>query len=251
MTKPLKVLFFDVETAPNIGYTWEKYETNVIEFIKERYMLCFTVKWLGDKKAHTFGLPDFADYKKDKTSDKALVLKLWDYINEADIIVAHNGDSFDIKVMNTRFIVNGLTPPSPYKTVDTKKEAKKKFGFSSNSLNDLGGVLGLGRKLPTGGFKLWKDCMEGKADAWAKMKKYNKIDVLLLEQVYLKLRPWMKSHPNVAVAIDRTSCHACGSSNTQRRGYSYSKFTKYQRIQCTACGSWSQGPVEKSVPRPI
>jgi len=245
MNKPLKVLFFDVETAPNIGYTWEKYETNVIEFLKERYMLCFTVKWLDENRAHTFGLPDFSDYKKDKTSDKSLVLKLWEYINEADIIVAHNGDSFDVKVMNTRFIVNGLTPPAPYKTVDTKKEAKKRFGFSSNSLNDLGNVLGLGKKLSTGGFKLWKDCMEGKQDAWKKMKKYNKIDVLLLEQVYLKLRPWMKTHPNVAVCIDRAACQACGSTNTQRRGYSFSKFTKYQRIQCTSCGSWSQGPVEK------
>jgi DNA polymerase elongation subunit (family B) len=245
MNKPLKVLFFDVETAPNIGYTWDKYETNVIEFLKERYMLCFTVKWLDENKAHTFGLPDFSEYRKDKTSDKSLVLKLWEYINEADIIVAHNGDSFDVKVMNTRFIVNGLTPPSPYKTVDTRKEARKRFGFSSNSLNDLGGVLGLGKKLSTGGFKLWKDCMEGKSDAWKKMKKYNKIDVLLLEQVYLKLRPWMKTHPNVAVCIDRTACHSCGSTNTQRRGYSYSKFTKYQRIQCTSCGSWSQGPVEK------
>ena len=154
MNKPLKVLFFDVETAPNIGYTWEKYETNVIEFLRERYMLCFTVKWLDENKPQTFGLPDFSDYKKDKTSDKALVLKLWEYINEADIIVAHNGDSFDIKVMNTRFIVNGLTPPSPYKTVDTRKEARKRFGFSSNSLNDLGNVLGLGKKLSTGGFKL-------------------------------------------------------------------------------------------------
>jgi hypothetical protein len=59
------------------------------------------------------------------------------------------------------------------------------------------------------------------------------------------MRPWMKTHPNVAIHTDRLSCQACGSSNTQKRGLSYSKYTKYQRIQCLDCASWSQGPIEK------
>jgi|JI102314DRNA_FD_contig_31_6050940_length_945_multi_2_in_0_out_0_1 DNA polymerase elongation subunit (family B) len=243
--KPLKTLFLDIETAPNLGYTWQKYETNVIEFVQERYMLCFTVKWLDDSKYHTFGLPDFPDYTKDPKSDKALMTKLWDFVNEADVIVAHNGDSFDIKIMNTRFIVNGFTPPSPYKTVDTKKEAKKKFGFNSNSLNDLGQLFGFGKKADTGGFKLWTGCMSGDTESWKKMKKYNKIDVALLEQIYLKLRGWMKNHPNVSVALDRACCQTCGSNNTQKRGFSYTKLTKYQRLQCMDCHSWSQGVVVK------
>jgi hypothetical protein len=234
----------DIETAPNLGWTWEKYETNVIEFVEERYMLCFTVKWL-DGKSFTYGLPDFAGYSKNPKSDKELVLKLKEFVDEADVIVAHNGDSFDIKIMNARFIVNGLMPPSPYKTVDTKKETKKKFGFNSNSLNELCTVFGIGNKASTGGFKLWKDCMAGKAEAWKKMKKYNKVDVMLLEQLYLKLRPWMKSHPNTAIHVGKLACQVCASTNTQKRGTSFSKYTKYQRIQCQDCGSWSQGPVEK------
>ena len=243
--KPLKILFLDIETAPNIGYTWEKYETNVIEFIQERYMLCFTVKWLGEQKFHTYGLPDFPDYIKDKTSDKALVVKLWDFVNEADVIVAHNVDSFDIKVMNARFIVNGLTPPSPYKTVDTKKEAKKRFSFNSNSLADLGVLFGFGGKASTGGFKLWKDCMAGLPVAWKKMKAYNKTDVALLEKIYTKLRGWVKTHPNISVCVDRAACQICGSKNTQKRGFTYSKYTKYQRLQCMDCHGWSQGSVQK------
>ncbi len=234
----------DIETAPNLGWTWEKYETNVIEFVEERYILCFTVKWL-DGKSFTYGLPDFTTYSKDPKSDKELVIKLKEYLDEADIIVGHNSDNFDLKIINARCIVNGLTPPSPYRTVDTKKEAKKRFGFNSNSLNDLCKILGIGGKYDTGGFKLWKDCMSGKAEAWKKMRKYNKIDVMLLEQLYLRMRPWMKTHPNVAIHADRLSCQACGSSNTQKRGLSYSKYTKYQRIQCLDCASWSQGPIEK------
>ena len=241
----LKTLLLDIETAPGLGFAWEKYETNIIEFVKDWYMLSFTVKWLDDTKIHTYALCDFPTYQKNKESDLELVRKLWDFVNEADVIVAHNGDSFDIRKMNARFIVNGLTPPAPYRTVDTKKVAKKNFSFMSNSLNDLGTLFGLGNKASTGGFKLWTDCMAGKPDAWKRMKKYNKMDVILLEKVYLHMRPWMKTHPNISIEISRINCQACGSANTQKRGFSYSKYTKYQRLQCMTCSAWSQGPVIK------
>lgn len=241
----LKVLLLDIESAPNLGYSWEKYETTVFDFLIERYMLCFTVKWLGDSKLYTHSLPDFKTWSKDQTNDKELLEKLREYVDQADIIVGHNCDSFDIKIMNARFIANGILPPSPYKTVDTKKEAKKRFYLNSNKLDDIGKFLGLGRKMDTGGFKLWKGCMAGNPASWKKMELYNRQDVRLLEQVYLRLRPWMKNHPNVAVAISRINCQSCGSANVQKRGFSYSKYTKYQRIQCLDCGSWSQGPVIK------
>jgi hypothetical protein len=245
--KQLKVLFLDIETTPNLGYCWGKYEQNIIQFEKESHMLCFTAKWLGSNKTIIYGLPDFPDYEKNKESDKELVRKLWDLLDEADIVVAHNGDSFDIKKTNARLVVNGLNPPSPYRTVDTKKVAKKHFMFNSNSLNDLGQLLGLGKKLPTGGFKLWLDCMAGDLNAWKKMKSYNKQDVLLLEKVYLKLRSWTKNHPNVGVNISKETCHICGSSNIQKRGFNYCKVTKYQRYHCKSCGGWSQGSIEKIV----
>lgn len=236
---------FDIETAPNIGYTWGKYETNVIEFIQERYMLCFAAKWLGEKKIHVHALPDFKDYKKNPTSDKELVQKLWEMINEADVVVAHNGDHFDIKVMNARFLANGLTPPSPYKTVDTYKVAKRKFSFNSNRLNDIGVALGVGSKVPTGGFSLWTGCMSGQASSWRLMKKYNKMDVVLLEKVYLALRPWMPSHPNVGVLKGRHACTHCGSTNTQNRGYAYAKVYVSQRFQCKNCSAWGSAPIKK------
>jgi hypothetical protein len=241
----LKVLLFDIETTPNIGYTWGKYETNVIEFIKERYMLCFAAKWLDGKKTEIYSLPDFKSYKKDKTDDKELVKKLWELMDEADVVVAHNGDKFDIKVMNARFAVNNLSPPSPYKTVDTLKVARRKFAFNSNKLNDLGKVLGVGNKVPTGGFALWTGCMEGKIAAWKKMKQYNKVDVTLLEKIYKKLRPWMPQHPNVGINKGRHACNHCGSIKTQNRGYSYAKVHKYQRYQCQACYAWGSAPIKK------
>lgn len=240
----LRTLLLDIETTPSIGYVWEKYETDVIEFLKEWHIISFSVKWLGDKKAEVFSLPDFSLYKKDPDSDLELCKKLREYLDSADLIIAHNGDRFDLKKINARLVINGLTPPSPYKTIDTLKIARKHFGFNSNKLNDLGITLGLGAKVETGGFKLWKGCMAGDMKSWKLMTKYNLQDVQLLEKVYLKLRPWASAHPNVTTDND-LRCHCCGSYNVQKRGYNYSKLGKAQRWQCLACSSWSSGSSEK------
>lgn len=240
MTKT-KILLFDIETAPNVSYTWGKWQQDVIKFQKEWYMLSFAYKWYGDDKVHAFGLPDFKLYKKDKYNDKELVKKLHELFNEADIIIAHNGDEFDIKKSNARFIYHGLTPPSPFKTIDTKKVAKRYFNFNSNSLNDLGGYLQVGNKVPTGGFDLWLGCMAGNKKSWATMIEYNKQDVSLLEEIYTVFRPWMHNHPNVNILDEVTNCcPACGSNKLVKEGFGFNANTKYQRYSCKKCGKWSK-----------
>ena len=246
MTDNLNILIFDIETAPSLGYVWGKYDQTVLKFDKEWIMMSFSAKWLSEKKITTLALPDFPGYKKDKEDDKHLVKKLWELFDKADIIIAHNGDNFDIKKANARFLAHKLGAPSPYKTVDTLKIAKKYFSFTSNRLNDLGEKLNLGVKAETGGFKLWLDCMAGNASAWRKMKIYNKQDVVLLEKVYLALRPWMSSHPRVSKSADGI-CPVCGSSKVQKRGFNYTRYYKYQRYACNDCGAWSQGKLEKEV----
>ena len=239
----LKVLLFDIETAPSLGWVWGKYEQDVISFEQHWYMLSFAAKWLGTNKVISYSLPDFKGYSKDKENDKELVKKLWELLDEADIIIAHNGDEFDLKKCNTRFVVHGMNPPSPYKTIDTLKLARRYFAFESNKLDDLGKMLGLGQKMATGGFGLWLKCMEGDATAWATMKKYNKQDVVLLEKVYMKIRAWNKSAPRISEIAHQCLC--CGSSNIQRRGYNYTKVTMYHRHFCKDCGSWTQDTVVK------
>jgi len=231
-----KVLFIDLETAPNLAYVWEKYEQDVIAFKKERYLLCYAYKWLGDKNVKADSLYTL--------SQKQLVKKLHSLFNEADIIIAQNGDNFDIKMANAFFIKFGLTPPSPYKTIDTLKIARNKFRFNSNRLDDLGEYLGLGRKIKTDK-DLWLGCMSGKKDAWAKMIKYNIQDIVLLEKIYDKLSSWATNSP--AIYIDITKCLKCGSGNIQHRGWYYSNGgkTKRKKISCVDCGKWSFGKNEK------
>lgn len=245
-----RILLLDIETAPSLGYAWTKYDTNIIEFTQDWYILCFGYKWLGDSGVTVRALPDYKGYKKALQDDRNMMVDLWKVLDEADIVVAHNGDSFDIKKINARFLVHGLTPPSTYKTVDTLKAARKHFKFDSNRLNDLGKTLGTGGKLPHIGFALWKGCMAGDPEAWEVMKQYNAQDIVLLEDLYLKLRPWIANHPDVSLFGDKhihgdVSCPSCGGNHVQRRGIAVARTRRYQRLNCQSCGAWFSGEVEK------
>lgn len=241
-----KILLYDIETAPNLGYIWGKYEQDVLEFEREWYILTFAYKWLGEKTVHAFSLPDFPRYKRDREDDKHLVTELWKLMDEADVVIGHNSDEFDNKKAYARFIAHGMNPPRPFKMVDTKKAAKKYFNFNSNKLDDLGNYFGLGRKIQTGGFDLWKRCMQGDPAAWKKMVDYNKQDVALLEKVYYKLRPWTENHVNLNLYNeDVHACPKCSSGKIQRRGFRYGKTGRRRQYQCTNCGGWCVGHSEK------
>ena len=237
-----KIAFVDIETAPSLGWVWQKYETNVIDFKTDWYLLSFAVKWAGEKKVKVYGLCDYPGYDKNREDDSKLVDDLWKVFDEADIVIGHNGDSFDIKKSNSRFLTHKLPPPSPYKTVDTLKIARRAFKFDSNKLDDLGRYLGVGRKLPHTGFHLWKGCMNGDPEAWKLMKKYNAHDVELLEQIYFLMRGWSPTHPNVNKG--QTACPKCGSTKVQRRGFSYTLLRQKQRFQCLSCFGWYEGPAK-------
>ena len=240
-----RVLLFDIETAPNLGYVWGKYDQNVIEYTSEWHMLSWSAKWL-DGKHVTRCLADYEDYTAGSEEDFSLVSDLWELFNEADIIIGHNGDKFDIRKTNTRFLEHGLMPPEPYKTVDTLKIARKYFAFNSNKLDDLGRRLGLDRKVKHSGFSLWTGCMAGDEKSWFDMKKYNRMDVILLEKVYNKLLPWIMSHPHMGILSEQDeACRNCASTNLQKRGFAITLTGKAQRLQCQGCGAWLQGKHQK------
>lgn len=237
-----KILLFDVETAPNLSYVWGRWEQNILSVSEHWYMICFAYKWLGEKKTYVYSLPDFKTYKKDPVNDELLITKLWELFDQAEIIIGQNLDAFDIKKSNARFIKHGLEPPSFYKTIDTLKIARRNFKFDSNKLDDLGDYLSIGRKIQTGGFNLWLGCMRGDKKAWKRMTDYNKMDVILLEKVYLKLRGWATTTPNMNLILGKYSvCPTCGSEHITKRGYRYTKVYTYQAYHCQNCGRRFQG----------
>jgi RNase P subunit RPR2 len=232
-----RILLIDLETSPIEAFSWgPMWETNLIEITEQSKILSYSAKWLGGEH-WTKGWPDYKDYKKGVLNDKEIVKDIWHLLNEAEIVIAQNGKQFDIKVMTTRFLYHGLGPPSPYRVIDPKTEAKRYLRLPSNSLDNICDYFGIGRKMEHEGFGLWRKCMTGDRHAWKRMKAYNRHDVVLMEQVYLLLRPYMKTHPNMAMYQDKTVCPKCSSAKGFKRdGFYTNQTTKYQVWKCKNCG---------------
>lgn len=231
-TKP-RVLLFDLELSPSLGYTWTKWETNVIAYKKEWELLSVAWKFIGDKKASCVCRNDFKC-----PDDKELTKHVHGLFEQADILVAHNGNSFDIKKARARFLFHKLKPTKIISSIDTKLVAKRYFSFNSNSLDDLGQHLGLGRKVKHEGFDLWLKCMDGDKKAWKRMCEYNIQDVELLHKVYDRMLPYIQNHPSLARLQDRDGCPNCGSSHVIKQGLRATLASVQQQMQCHDCGSW-------------
>lgn len=245
----MKTLIIDIETSPIMGKVWSLWKQNVsLDQIEEDwYIMSFAAKWLGSDDIIYF------DCRDDIGNDTELLMYIYDLLEEADIVVAHNGDKFDIPKINARLILNGYRPPAPYKTVDTVKVAKKHFGFTSNKLAYLTGELCEDQKLDHAkfaGWKLWNECMEGNEEAWDEMMEYNMMDVISLEELYVTLLPWISNHPNTTSDhLDETMCcPKCSSSDIVKRGFYYTNKGKYQRYRCNGCGGWSSETYTKNTP---
>lgn len=234
----MKILIFDIETAPNLAYVWGLWKQNIglNQIKRDDQMLCWSAKWLGKKEILFDTLAGLED-------DGKLAISLAALFDEADIVVTYNGNSFDIPWLNTVMINNNLTPPSPVKNIDLYQTVKKRFRFSSNKLEHVAKRLGLGQKVKHEGFELWTACMSGDKKAWSKMLRYCKQDVKLTEKLYLRLRPWIKNHPNVNIGDDseEIKCAACSSANLKKNGIEYLTSGAYQRYKCRSCGAPNRG----------
>lgn len=240
-----KILIFDIETMASTAYIWELRNDYIpISMVKDHgHLLCWAAKWYGEKKVY------FHDIRE-KGGEKECVKKLWDLMNEADTVVAHNGKRFDVPTMNGYFAKFGLDKPSQYKIVDTLQVSRSNFRLLSHKLDSLGDFFGIGRKVVHTGFDLWKRCMDGDQKAWRTMKKYNIQDVRLLESVYVKLIPWIKNGLNYGLYIDgdRPVCKNCGHDRLKKDGLEYLVGGTYQRFRCLKCRTpqRSRKPIERN-----
>ncbi len=241
MNTSARILMLDIETAPAKVYTFQLRDVtiNIEAVIQDSYMLSWSAKWHSEKKVMSDALINYPSvFKKDKTDEHMIAKSIWKLLDETDIVVAHNGDRFDIKWLNDVFLRNGMKPPSSYKTIDTLKESTGNFYSISHRLNYLCQRLGIGHKLKHEGFAMWPKCMRGDKQAWKCMMKYNKLDVTLLEELYDLIKPFMKNHPNLALysELDTTICPICSGTEFRSKGFSYTSTNKYRRYVCKNCG---------------
>ena len=236
-----KILLFDIETALMEVYVWGLYKqriphTNIIKDKdgneKSWFVLSWAAKWLFDDNVQS----DIVTPSESKSrNDKRILKSIWKLLDEAEIVIGHNLDRFDIRKLNARFIDNDINPPSPFRSIDTLKVARKEFAFVSYKQDFLTKHFELENKLKTE-FQLWVDCMQGNQSRLDEMAKYNRHDVMGLEQVYLKLRPYIKNHPNLGVLVDMDVCPNCGCEYLDETDSVYfTTANKFPVYRCQGC----------------
>jgi DNA polymerase elongation subunit (family B) len=238
--KTPRILVFDIETAPIKAWVWRLWKQDISTgaIISDFFMIGWAAKWLSEDGIMSQCLTSKEILVED---DRRIVETLWHLLSQADIVIAHNGERFDIPRVRSRFLVHGLPPTTHYTQIDTLKVAKKEFGFSSNKLDYLAQMLGIEGKMPTG-LDLWIRCMGGDEIALKQMELYNRNDVIVLEAVYMRLRPYIKSHPNLNLYNEdmEASCPSCGGKHLVPGGYYYTQTGKYQAYACKDCGAISR-----------
>lgn len=235
-----KVLIFDLETAPMLAYLWSLYDPAVglNQVVSHSYVLSWSAKWLGDPEDKVMYMDQ--RYATNIEDDSEILLNLWELLDEADIVVAHNGDNFDIKVFNTRIALLKGKPTSSFKSIDTCKLAKKFFKFPSNKLQHLTDKLCVKYKKSThakySGFSLWRECLLKNMEAFKEMEDYNRLDVLSLEELLYILLPW---EPNINFGIySQCGVNRCSCNNEEflSSGFTHTKTGKFEKFRCSNCG---------------
>lgn len=208
---------------------------------------------LSDRKPHVIRIDSYPGYAKDKTNDRALCKEIAGVLANADIWLTWYGDRFDIPYLNTRLLWHGLGIMPPIPSVDGWRAARNHLKLSSNRLANVTEFLDVQRKSPVVGWQ-WVKAAAGHRTSLNYVVEHNRKDIIALGEVYDKLRPIIRNHPNVNLVehnLDRgtasksTPCPICSSSRVQKRGYRIAKSRRSVRYQCQACGSWFSGPSER------
>lgn len=230
-----KILVLDIETKPATAYVWRTFKENIgyEQVIEPGGMICFAAKWVDN--------PDVMFYSEWTHSRSEMLKAAHELISNADAVVTYNGDKFDLPKLKGEFLLDGLPPPPPTTSIDVIKHIRK-MGFLLNRLAFIGPLLRVGGKVKHEGFELWAKVMDGDSAARIKMEKYNRQDVVLLEKLYKKIKPYITNHPHLGE--HKRECGSCGSDNVHSRGYRRTKSFKIQKLQCQACGSWQDGKKE-------
>lgn len=244
----LKILTFDIETSPIVIPTfglWGEKTGNHKDIISDWFVISVAWKWLGEKTVHAVsGLDDPKRFAKNHMDDYHVIKTFHEVLKEADIIVGHNVIKFDWKKINTRFIKFGLDPIPKKRVSDTFRIAKKEFDFTSNRLDYIANYLGVGSKMetPKG---LWLDALRGNVPAIKTMVRYNKMDVVITEKVYLALRPYDTMAVNLSTTSEDLVCPKCGSKHFTAQGHRFTATGKFQQYQCKDCRGWFSSKVNQ------
>lgn len=244
-----KIIVADIETSAMLGYFFGTFKQNIaLCAIKQDWnILSFAAKWYGDGNPTLY---QSIRTQRNPINDFSLCKSLAWIIDNADIVVAHNGVRFDMKKIRARMAHNRMRPVKNVRVIDTLLESRKQFGFTSQKLIYLSEKFGPdGMKKNThgqfAGMELWVQCQNNNQAAWDEMEAYNIPDVLALEGVYTELRPWFQGAQNLGVFNDNVPegvhhCPNCNSTNVKKDGVRRTQVNVFQQYKCKDCGGYSR-----------
>jgi DNA polymerase elongation subunit (family B) len=229
-------LLFDIETSPCKGWFYRPgYNVRILphQIIEYGRIICISYKWHGEDIVHNLRWDE-------NQNDKQMLLEFMEIMNKADECIAHNGDRFDEKWLRTRCIYHRISAFPKYRTLDTLKKARSGFNFPSNKLDEIGKYLGVGRKIKIDP-QVWEDVFQrNDREKLQEMVDYCDQDVLLLEDIYNVLFPYITNNTNLTVLNggEKFHCSNCASHNTHLSKTATTTMGTVQRwMKCKNCGN--------------
>ena len=148
-------------------------------------------------------------FKKDPLDDTYVLRKLWDVLDQSDVIVAHNA-AFDRGWIEGRFMDLGWKQPSKYyvyctfRTLHGLNGVSKKLDYLSQKL------IGT-EKVKHEGVGLWIRCSQGDVSAFEEMEEYNIGDIYnTLYKVYMRTALYVDRYKSIDLAGEGLYCSVTG-----------------------------------------
>jgi uncharacterized protein YprB with RNaseH-like and TPR domain len=229
VSKP-RILFWDLETS-NLDADFGS-------------ILCVGYKWADENKVNIISIDSFARFAEDPTDDREVVRAFLKVYSQADISVTYFGGlgNFDLPFFQAKILEHGFALPKKVEMLDLFYTAKSNLKISRKSMKNVAKFLKLKNQkedFPLEG-KVWRRARAGHAPSLRYVYKHCVLDILVLEELYYKLRPLIRTHPRLG------PCRFCGSDRIQRRGIAVCRAERTrQRIQCQECAAWDLVPLKK------
>lgn len=249
-----KVLYLDLEISPALIYAYGAYEVNALKVKQPPMIVSYAWQWEGEKTIHCKILPDYPQYKSGilNLTDKYICRDLYDLMNEADILVGHNFQKFDLKQAKARFFLNGFPPTKKWVVEDTLVIARRYFGFIKNNLDYLSEESGdVGKTKVKHSDVIW-GCLDGDMKDWEDLRTYNKRDIVITRNRYKDLGPWHETGFNKNLIYRRdNACPHCLATKSKKDGLNKKGKVYWRQVyRCLSCWRrWSGEKIEKEVER--
>lgn len=167
----IDIAYFDIETT----------------FSNWRRMLCGSI---ADSLGNVTTLSHDTHPGKNWQDDSALVKAYCEELDKYDVIVGWNSKLFDVPVLNSRMLYHGFRPYNPKMHLDLMYKATgSSIAIGRKSLDNVSKYFGVENKKTPLDPRTWDDADHGDRAAYEKIIEHCEADVLVLRDVYAKLKP--------------------------------------------------------------